>query len=128
MKRYIRADVTDIFDENLEARKAAAKDPRTRPSVLDRLADDEDHIIHVFVAANPSTSTETLTKLAERANYDILQRAIIANPNTPEKIILNIIAAEGYSLSPHITQWKYTQKAISITIVMIDKRDNEPTT
>lgn len=72
-------------DENISVRVFVADNPNTPPDVLDNLSND-DASIKASVARNENTSTETLEKLSTD-NKDYVRSAVADNPNTPPDVL-----------------------------------------
>ena len=68
MKRYIRATISDISNEDTESK--------------------------IDIALDPNTSVELLTQLASDRNSDV-RLCVIANPNTPREVINNMLFTNG---------------------------------
>ena len=90
MKRYIKADIIDIDDEDYDDQIIIARNPRTSPRTLARLAEDSFLMRHV--AANPSTPLEVLQKLANNAKYgDVhLLDSLALNPSASIGVLESI--------------------------------------
>lgn len=57
--------VKDLVEENVEYRRAVARDPEASDRVLRTLANDEDIMVRTFVAINPSCPKDVSTNLIE---------------------------------------------------------------
>lgn len=89
VKCYIKADITDAFDDSPAARVAIASDPNTRPATLIRLAGDELDEVTRAVADNPNAPVEALDIL--RHSPDFLTRGAVArNTNTPSEFLADL--------------------------------------
>ena len=73
-------------DEDVEVRKAVAKNSSTPVDILMRLADDEDRNVREEVAINPNTPVELLRKLAMDEDEHV-RWGVIRNPNTPTEVL-----------------------------------------
>ena len=82
MKRYIRAMIRDISDEDEEVRYAIAGNLETAPEELIKLANDPSDSVRWRVALNDNTPIEALKELSKSDNHYILC-AVFCNPNTP---------------------------------------------
>ena len=71
MKRYIRAAVVDVSDEDDTLKLSIAEDPNTRPSTLKTLANDKHWSIRSAVAENPNTPTDVLQTLTNDPDLDV---------------------------------------------------------
>jgi hypothetical protein len=67
------------FEEKLKL----AKNPKTPPETLAKLAGDEDWPIRYAIARNPSTPPATLAELAGDEDC-FVRRMVKQNPNTPK--------------------------------------------
>lgn len=72
MKKYIKADVVDIFDEEFGDIDAIARDPNTRPETLRRIAELDDYDDRFF-------ATDVMS----------LRLAVAKNPNAPGTYLEN---------------------------------------
>ena len=85
MKRYIKAAIANIFDEDSEVKQSIAKDPRTPADVLAQLANDENCWVRSSVAENPNTPVDALMQLA-RDSYQGIRGSVAMNPNATDQI------------------------------------------
>ena len=80
MKRYIKAAIMNILDEDIYTQREIAESDYASPEVLEALADVEDQCVEESVMMNPNTPVPTLNRLIksydERYSYDnrLLQR------------------------------------------------------
>lgn len=84
MKRYIRADIVDINDEDSEfiyEHAFTSENPRE----LARLAKSSDFRVREIVAKNPNTSIDTLWELTNDTHIGV-RMGIINNPAAPHEI------------------------------------------
>lgn len=65
----------DILNEPLEIRLAKGKSKKTDPEILDILSHDHFWFVRNFVAANPSTTCETLHYLLEDDDFRVVFEA-----------------------------------------------------
>lgn len=90
MKRYVRADVVDIWEEPYNKRMEVAQSLDTSPRVLMRLAEHEyDYSILGQVAINPNTPVEALKLLAE-SPFAGVRACVTKNPNTSPELLRDI--------------------------------------
>ena len=52
MKKYVKADISDLSEESVETRILLAADPKIRPSVAERLATDKDPRVRYALSQN----------------------------------------------------------------------------
>lgn len=90
MKIYVKADTYDITEESRDERLRVAKDPNTRPSILNRLADSSEQIIRLAVADNPNTQNDTLSRLIFDRDHNV-QQAAAGNPNTSVPVLVKFL-------------------------------------
>ena len=69
MKKYIKADTSDIMEEPTWVRMAIASDPDTRPRTLIRLAADPVMVVRYLVSQNPSTPFGTIVEQFPELTY-----------------------------------------------------------
>ena len=91
MKRYIKADITDLLEEPEYLQEEFACDPDTRPRVLDELSRSKYTIVRIHVAANPSTPADILARMANDED-ETVKIYVGTNPNTPLDVIMDIYA------------------------------------
>ena len=89
MKRYIRCAVVDPLDEPVDVQSELARFS-TRAAVLDRLSYCDKPLIRKYVAQNPHTSVDTLSRLASDNSTDVIC-CVLINPSTPSNIRNDII-------------------------------------
>ena len=77
-------------DEDVEVRKAVAKNPSTPVDILKKLTDDKDKDVRKEVAKNPKTPVDILKKLAGDEVVDVRWEVAI-NPNTPVDILRKLV-------------------------------------
>ena len=95
MKRYIRADIVDIWEEPYDIRMAAAKNWEASPRTLMRLAEHEyDYSILGQVAINPNTPVEAL-KLLAKSPFAGVRAYVAKNPNTPSELLVRMYNKEA---------------------------------
>jgi len=88
---YKRLDIVPNFWakfklEKLEKDKAAAVNPNTPVSVLEKLAEDEESLVRRGVALNPNTPVSVLEKLAEDEE-SLVRSGVAHNPNIPVSVL-----------------------------------------
>ena len=94
-----RQSVSDTLradkDRDLQNRFDLAYDPDTTPEVLDRLAalyshdTDLDNYVSSLIAENPNTSTDTLSRLADRKSIGV-KLLVAENRNATSEILQKI--------------------------------------
>lgn len=84
MKRYIKAAVRPVTDEDFNVQRKLADNPNTNPRTLDALANTSGRTswIRERVAVNPNTSVETLAHLAKDP-YPRVREALLRNSKVP---------------------------------------------
>ena len=124
MKRYIKAKITDVLDEDRYELTEIAKNV-VNPADLDRLArvDMDDYMLCYEVARNPNTELETLEYLMDspamyvrdaiarhrNVSVDLLRRladdsygtvqfAVLTNPKVPKDIIEKLAHSDDASV------------------------------
>lgn len=88
MKRYIKADITGLNEENYDALRRIAHDPCTSPRVLAKLSKYPN--IREAVARNSNTSPDVLMEIARVAVDERrvgLLDGLANNPSTPLGIL-----------------------------------------
>lgn len=106
MKRYIKADIADILDEDLDLKVDLARKTSTRPATLAQLANASEVVVREAVACNPNTPISTLKLLAADPAInvrDCVVRQAHQRINFP-KDILDILAADS---SLHIRDYTW---------------------
>jgi hypothetical protein len=71
-------------DDDYQVRIYVAQNPNTPPETLDRLAKDESGYVRMAVAENPNTLPETLNRMSKDVDSDV-RYDVAQNPNTPPK-------------------------------------------
>lgn len=89
MKRYIKAKVINIADEDDSTKEALAEDTNSTIDVLEQLIDRNaktDDVVSETAASNPNIPVEMLAELSDCDNVYV-RRGIASNPNTPLHIL-----------------------------------------
>ena len=55
-------------------------------TILEKLSDDEDWLVRLAVAKNPSTPISILEKLSDDDKHEWVRKVIANNPNTPPEL------------------------------------------
>ena len=92
MKKYIKADITYLEDEDFSTLLDIVKNPSTRPSTLAKLANKQNSIVVSEVAKNPNTPVDTLRAIysdAESRSYGRLNAfsSLAENPKLPSDLV-----------------------------------------
>ena len=87
MKRYIKSDISDISDEDVDTRKEAAISSRSRISTLRRLSDDPSWEVREYLAHNKNLPEDLVIKLASD-EAPVVREAIAEHPNLPRDLLL----------------------------------------
>ena len=66
-------------------RHCVARNPNTLPEILERLENDRDPHVRIGIAYNPNTTAETLERLANDENW-VVRYSVAQNPSTPQYI------------------------------------------
>lgn len=90
MRRYIKADIIDIMDDEYVTRLAAASDPNTRPAVLIRLAQDPAQQVRLHVSFNVNAPAEALAILAKDSDAYV-RRGVAENANTSTETLDKLV-------------------------------------
>lgn len=99
MKRYIKADIIDISEDDRNSKLTIASDPNTRPATLDRLALEHTRNpseVLKAVAANPSTPPKTLQRIAEQFSGSGIVGTALENPNMSEEVLRRFAENTNY--------------------------------
>ena len=92
MKRYIKAAIKSMSEEDLDTQRRIASDPNTRTEVLRSMADTNEYFIQLDLAANPHTPTDILDQFTDFRKYSSHVRgAVAANPSTPRDTLYKLI-------------------------------------
>ena len=95
MKRYIKAKIGNILDEDITYQCAVAADPNSDPEILQLLSDSDDVVIRGKVAMNPSTSVEVLSLLADDVD-PYVRGCIASNECAPVDILMKLADDSDY--------------------------------
>lgn len=87
MKRYIVADIVDTYEEDEDSRRRIARDPNTRASTLERMADDDSYFVQLDLASNLNTPVDVLWKLADHKYPSAIRATVAENPNSPVELL-----------------------------------------
>ena len=90
MKRYIKAAISDIGDEDLSDRKYAAGHNTDNKALFENLVKDPDRKVREQLAKNPNTPSEILKELSTDKSY-LVRAAVAKNPNTPSDVLSNMV-------------------------------------
>ena len=88
MKRYIRAAIRDILQEDWKTKQDIARDSRANPRDLVQLAEDNSPYTRQQVAHNLNTPPDTLRKLA-RDPYPDVRAYVKLNPSRPKDLLVD---------------------------------------
>jgi|GEM_PF-2430935 len=72
--------------KSLISKRSIAKNLKTTPTVLKKLAFDEDYYVRGDVSENPNTPAEVLILLSKDSNSQV-RNGVAGNPNTPAEIL-----------------------------------------
>ena len=108
MKRYIKAAVHSISDEDYDVQKELALFPDSTPEMLDTLADSIYPSIRELVAKNKNTDVSTLLKLCNDEDPGV-KLAISKRPFKEEEIpVLETLLHDPSSTVRMLILWNYT--------------------
>lgn len=124
MKRYIKATVHSISDEEYDVQKELALFPDSTPEMLDTLADSIYPSIRELVAKNKNTSVSTLLKLC-KDNEQVIKVAIARRPFKEEEIpVYEALLYDPLSSIRLSILWNYTLPD-EVLIPLMDDEDPE---
>ena len=89
MKRYIKAKIVNIADEEDSVKMELAEDPDSTIDVLEQIIERTfkfDDYASELAAANPNVPVEMLSELSDCDNVYV-RRGVASNPNTPLHIL-----------------------------------------
>ena len=87
MKRYIRAAVTDLGEEDAWARIQTAKTSRS-PEIIEQCFNDENYNVVAGLLCNPNTPEHMINTLLENPFYqDIAARSLETRPDIFNKLV-----------------------------------------
>lgn len=86
MKRYIKADIVDLPDEDEDTLVFLAADPNLRPARIQQLFDMHNKYVNLGLAINPSTPPDMLRSFITSPHWQTLS-LLAANESTPEDIL-----------------------------------------
>lgn len=118
MKRYIKADITDVTDEDFLTRARIARDdnasPRTLRHIYDSINDQTDLNVLISLAQNRNTPEDILVKLSD--HYDETVRECVAcNPSTPDATLEKLAHDVMFSVVNKVT---YNPKCVDPVAIL----------
>lgn len=122
MKRYIKAAVHSISDEEYDVQKELALFPDSTPEMLDTLADSIYPSIRELVAKNKNTDVSTLLKLC-KDDEQVIKVAIARRPFKEEEIpVYEALLHDPLSSIRLSVLWNYTLPD-EVLIPLMDDED-----
>ena len=105
MKRYIKADIVDMPDEDEETLVYMAADPNLRPARIQQLFDMHNVYVNMGLAINPSTPPEMLRTFIGADNWQT-HSLLAQNPSTPVDILEQLFRKKNFAVDYSLTRNK----------------------
>ena len=99
-------------DRKAFVRRSVARNHRTPPALLDRLANDADPDTRDWAASNPNTGAGTLTRLGQLPLTGRLRSSVLSNLNTPIEVLLAWQKTDADNVAPALASNPATPVAV----------------